>query len=288
MRATEGNDSLVGTAANDTITGLGSNDTLNGGLGNDSLTGGAGNDTFTLGAGTDVITDPSGGDIVTVAVSATAIATVSVEFTATVSTTNAGTANLTSAGLAVNLAAVTGGTMGFNITNTGAATTLTGLAWADTLSGGTGSDTLLGGAGNDTLTGGNGNDSLTGGAGNDAFVFNAVAESGTTDTASDVIGDFVKGQDKINLGAIDAFVRTLANDTCIWKRTAAFSSATQGEARYEKFDGAGTANDHTMVWIDNDADTAVEIAIRLTGLYDLAATDFIRVTNQLSRNATAK
>jgi hypothetical protein len=30
-----------------------------------------------------------------------------------------------------------------------------------------------------------------------------------------------------------------------------------------------------MVWIDNDADTGVEMAIRLTGLYNLAATDFI-------------
>jgi hypothetical protein len=45
--------------------------------------------------------------------------------------------------------------------------------------------------------------------------------------------------------------------------------------RYQKFDAAGTANDHTMVWIDNDNDTVVEMAIRLTGLYDLAATDFI-------------
>jgi hypothetical protein len=45
--------------------------------------------------------------------------------------------------------------------------------------------------------------------------------------------------------------------------------------RYQKFDVAGTANDHTMVWIDNDTDTAVEMAIRLTGLYDLTASDFI-------------
>jgi hypothetical protein len=45
--------------------------------------------------------------------------------------------------------------------------------------------------------------------------------------------------------------------------------------RYEKFDVTGTANDHTMVWIDNDADTGVEMAIRLTGLYDLTASDFV-------------
>jgi Ca2+-binding RTX toxin-like protein len=176
----------------------------------------------------------------------------------------------------VNLAAVTGGSVGYSVTNTAAtATTLTGSAWADTLTGGAGNDTLGGGAGNDTLTGGNGKESLTGGVGNDTFLFNAVAESGITATASDVIADFVKGQDKINLSAIDAFAGTVANDTFIWKGTTAFSSATQGEVRYEKFDAAGTANDHTMVWIDNDADTVVEMAIRLTGLYDLAATDFV-------------
>jgi serralysin len=90
-----------------------------------------------------------------------------------------------------------------------------------------------------------------------------------------VIGDFVKGQDKINLGAIDAFVGTVANDTFSWKGTAAFSNSTQGEVRYQKFDAAGTVNDHTMVWIDNDKDTGVEMAIRLTGLYNLTASDFV-------------
>jgi hypothetical protein len=29
-----------------------------------------------------------------------------------------------------------------------------------------------------------------------------------------------------------------------------------------------------MVWIDNDNDTGVEMAIRLTGLYTLTASDF--------------
>ncbi len=47
------------------------------------------------------------------------------------------------------------------------------------------------------------------------------------------------------------------------------------EVRYEKFNTTGTANDHTMVWIDNDDDTVVEMAIRLKGLFDLTDSDFI-------------
>jgi hypothetical protein len=57
--------------------------------------------------------------------------------------------------------------------------------------------------------------------------------------------------------------------------TAAFSSSTKGEVRFEKFDKSGTDNDYTMVWIDNDRDKDVEVAIRLTGLYNLTASDFI-------------
>ncbi|MGQ2931705.1 MAG: M10 family metallopeptidase C-terminal domain-containing protein, partial [Sphingopyxis sp.] len=53
---------------------------------------------------------------------------------------------------------------------------------------------LLGGAGNDILNGKGGNDVLFGEAGADTFVF----ERGT---GGDVIGDFLRGTDKINLAA---------------------------------------------------------------------------------------
>jgi hypothetical protein len=86
----------------------------------------------------------------------------------------------------------------------------------------------------------------------------------------------VQGEDKIDLSAIDAFAATRSvNDTFIWRGTAAFSNTTQGEVRYQTFDATGTANDHTMIWIDNDKDTGVEMAIRLNGLHDLTASDFI-------------
>jgi serralysin len=53
---------------------------------------------------------------------------------------------------------------------------------------------LLGGRGNDTLNGMAGNDVLFGETGNDVFVF-------TAGTGADVVGDFTRGQDRIDLSA---------------------------------------------------------------------------------------
>ena len=155
------------------------------------------------------------------------------------------------------------------------ADSIVGDANNDTLDGGAGNDSMNGGTGNDSLAGGSEKDLLTGGSGNDTFIFNAVAESAKTATTSDVISDFVRGQDKINLSSVDAFESSGVNDTFVWKGAAAFSSTTQGEVRYQQFNNSGTANDYTMIWIDNDADIGVEMAIRMTGLYTLTASDFI-------------
>jgi Ca2+-binding RTX toxin-like protein len=161
-------------------------------------------------------------------------------------------------------------TLGANLENL----TLTGSSIVNGT--GNGSNNLItGNSAANVLNGGMGTDTLIGGVGKDTFIFNNVTESGPTAIASDVIADFVKGQDKINLSAIDAFATSVLNDSFIWRGTAAFNNATQGEVRFQKFDVAGTANDHTMVWIDNDNDTGVEMAMRLTGLHNLTASDFI-------------
>ncbi len=160
---------LVGNDGANVLTGTGLADRLDGGAGNDTLTGGLGADQFLIGAGVDAVTDLSGGDGLTVSLGATVNAVVTTFWTATSGTSNAGVANLTSAGLAVDLSAVSQGTAGFRVTNTGAAATFTGSAFADTLIGGAGADHLLGGAGNDSLDGGAGNDILTGGDGSDTF-----------------------------------------------------------------------------------------------------------------------
>lgn len=155
----------------------------------------------------------------------------------------------------------------------------------DVIYGGNGDDDLYGGVGNDAIYGGDGDDYIFGGAGKDTIesgyglntiFFTSINESGTTSAKADVITDYDYDYDLIDLSSIDAFAATKnVNDTFIWSGTAAFSNTTQGEVRYQKFDVAGTANDHTMIWIDNDKDTGVEMAIRLTGLHDLTASDFV-------------
>ncbi len=186
-----GDDVLTGGSANDVLVGGTGNDTLTGGGGNDSLTGGTGNDTFAVTSGTDSITDLSGSDILTVSSGATTNATVTASFTATGATSNSGIATLSTAGFAVNLAAAIG-TTGYTVSNTGAATTLTGSNFADS---------LTGGAGNDTLSGGLGNDSLFGGAGNDTYTF------GLTDGA-DTIRDSA-GTDAITIASTGAVLTGL-------------------------------------------------------------------------------
>jgi Ca2+-binding RTX toxin-like protein len=231
----------IGNDLNNVLTGNRSNNTLNGGSGNDSLNGGAGIDTLIGGVGDNIYFTDGGDRIIEGLNEGTDTVYSSVSLMLRENIENlilTGSAAIHSAGNALD-----------NV--------ITGNNAANTLNGGAGIDTLIGGAGKDT------------------FVFSSITDSDTKEALSDVITDFVRGHDKINLSAIDAFSSSGFNDTFIWKGITGFNSKTKGEVRYEKFDNAGTTNDYTMVWIDNDADTDVEMAIRLTGLYDLAASDFI-------------
>ena len=187
-----------------------------------TLTGGAGADTFMV-KGTAAITDVGNGgtDVLNVATGATANATISNAWIATAATSNNGIVNITTSGLGVNLSAVKTGTHGFNVTNTGAKTTLTGSALADKLTGGSGNDILIGGAGNDTLLGG---------AGADVFRFNTTPN---TLTNIDKITDFVSGTDKLQLSkAIFAGITTAAGTglgtTLTAKEFVSSTTATSG------------------------------------------------------------
>lgn len=148
--------------------------------------------------------------------------------------------------------------------------TLRGNGGTDTLLGGSGDDALIGGPGNDRLVGGTGKDLLTGASGADHFIFQkASASSGRASTA-DVISDFVRGTDKISLSAIDAFANGgTANDTFLWRGTSSFSSGIAGEIRYQKYDT------YTLVLIDLDGDSNVEMSIRVNGLHSFTSSDFI-------------
>ena len=80
---------------------------------------------------------------------------------------------------------------------------LNGTAENDSMRGFARADTLIAGAGADTLTGGLGKDLLTGGVDADIFDFNSKFEAGKG-LNCDVIQDFVKFEDRIDLFDIDA------------------------------------------------------------------------------------
>jgi len=93
-------------------------------------------------------------------------------------------------------------TFGLNITSNvinGSAKndTLKGSSLNDEIYGNNGIDTIKAGAGNDLIIGGKGADILFGGIGNDQFIFKDLLDSTTSE--SDLILDFIKGEDKINL-----------------------------------------------------------------------------------------
>ena len=135
---------------------------------------------------------------------------------------------------------------------------------------------LLGGWGADRLTGGANQDILTGGAGADTFIFTAVSDSGTSASTRDIITDFVKGEDRIDLSAIDANSLSQGNQAFIFLPNAgAAFTGVRGQLQFSYLDLAGTADDRTIVAGDINGDRAADFQIELHGLIALAQSDFI-------------
>ncbi|MFN6482143.1 MULTISPECIES: M10 family metallopeptidase C-terminal domain-containing protein [unclassified Nostoc] len=93
---------------------------------------------------------------------------------------------------------------------------LVGTSGNDTIQGLNGNDTLSGLGGNDQLSGGAGSDTLSGGAGNDQFVFEYF-DSSVVAKVQDIVTDFQKGQDKIDLRTLgisdfDNLLLLISND----------------------------------------------------------------------------
>jgi Ca2+-binding RTX toxin-like protein len=70
----------------------------------------------------------------------------------------------------------------------------------DILNGGDGDDTIKGYDGNDLFVGGKGADVMIGGIGNDQFIFTDLIDS--TESETDIILDFIRFEDKINLSSL--------------------------------------------------------------------------------------
>ncbi len=234
---------LTGNSLANTLNGTGENDVLNGGSGKDVLNGLGGNDTLDGGSGDDTLNGGDGND------------------------------------------KLFGGSHGEDILNGGNGNdTLDGGSYNDILNGDAGDDILMGGvsgedilnggAGNDILIGGDNADRLTGGTGNDIFRYLAKGDTGLTSGTRDVITDFVQGQDKIDLSAIDANTSLFAPGdqafTLLSKVGASFTGAAQLRYNYVFINGV----EHTMIEANTDTGSLADFQIALVGHFTLTPSDF--------------
>ncbi|MGC4024849.1 MAG: right-handed parallel beta-helix repeat-containing protein [Mesorhizobium sp.] len=134
---------------------------------------------------------------------------------------------------------------------------------------------LVGTSGDDHINGKGGTDYLTGGAGKDIFVFDQVAHMGSGNKR-DVITDFQKGLDKIDISAIDAN-GSIAGDGVfhfIAQNNAVFDHKP-GAIAWRTEDYKGTSKDVTIIQGDINGDGIHDFEIQLKGLVHLTKDDFI-------------
>ena len=162
----------------------------------------------------------------------------------------------------------------------------------DLIIGNDASNRLYGNDGNDVISGGAGVDYVTGGAGNDTFIADingALVPSRRGELSLDVITDFERGSDKIDLSAIDAnssvagdqafsFIGSNANKGAGQLSYKVFDSITGAEKALgmdlDGIDGPGAAGPVTVVFGNVDGGAA-DFAIALLNTRGVSASDFI-------------
>ena len=269
-------DRAFGMAGNDTLYGNGGNDILGGGVGNDMLFGGSGSDRLQVDAGNDLIDGGAGID--TVVLQGAQGGRIDLALTGRQDTrhgldTIRGVENADGgAGNDTLLGNAQGNLLRGNAGNDwleGRAgnDALEGGFGNDRLHGGLGADRLAGGQGNDTLIGGQGADLLAGGAGADTFVFGTLADSQGSQT--DLIIDFQRGSDRINLSGIDADWLTPGNQA--FQMTDGFEPGQGAQLMVQYVPQTNV----TRVVMDVNGDGRADGLIRLSGQISLTEADFI-------------
>jgi Ca2+-binding RTX toxin-like protein len=249
----DGNDTLNGQGGDDYLLGGAGNDTLSGGSGYDRMYGGTGNDSYLVVDSTDYAYENGGEGTDRV------IATINHQLRANVEELElAGTGDLRGYGNAGNNLIL--GNSGNNL--------LYGRDGNDVLKGNAGNDILYGENGDDMFQGGTGQDRHYGGAGADDFIFGGGDFAGMTSGTADRIHDFVSGLDQIDLSAVDANGMVPDDQQFAFIGTGAFTGAA-GQLRYQQISG------NTYVMGDTDGDGDADFWIRLDGLHNLQAGDFI-------------
>ena len=213
VTGTAGADILPGLGGNDIVTGLDGDDTLQGGDGNDILFGNQGNDDINTGAGDDLVIAGDGDDIVggmagrdIVSGGAGNDQVVWNDPTGDVVSGDEGNDFLRGGDAAADT--ISGGD-GDDVIRAVANPSLATHA-SDVLFGESGNDVISGGNASDTIEGGVGSDFLSGLGGADQFVFRASPGEATTPD-SDLITDFVTGEDTVVLNGFGAAFNPLEN-----------------------------------------------------------------------------
>lgn len=244
---------LTGNEFGQLIIGSAGHNLIDGGGGADTLRGGFGDDLYIVDNAADIVVelDGAGADRVNAKTDYSLAAGASVETLAT--DNDAGTTPIALRGNEID-------------------NRIIGNAGANALYGGAGDDRIEGGGGNDRIEGGFGTDHLFGGAGADVFAFATgdsrdVLRSDGKKYMPDIIWDFVSGEDRIDLSAIDARSGTASNDAFTFIGTGAFTGHA-GELRYE------VRGAQLLILADTDGNGFGEFHLVVTAP-SLQAADFI-------------
>lgn len=256
-----GDNRLDGGAGADTIDGGGGADALYGGRGSgaDKMDGGSGDDTLDGGGGADTMNGGAGEDVYFV----NDVGDVATEWLddALPDTVFASVDYVLGDGMDVLVLVGTAVHGTGNTRNNG----LEGSAQNNLLDGGDGFDILSGAGGDDTLVGGMHADDLYGGAGSDTFAFRAAGDSDLS--GADLIFDFARGTDRIDLSQIDG------NTGRSGRQPLGFlgeqPQGSTGRLWYEQITGG------IVVFANTDADAQEEFALVLAGVTALDLADFV-------------
>jgi Ca2+-binding RTX toxin-like protein len=277
LRGGLGNDLLLGGAGDDTLRGDAGHDLLAGGAGTDRLAGDAGDDTLAGGLGSNRLDGGPGIDRATWQLDPERTAGLTIDRAA--GTALSGGERDTLTGIEAVVGSIKNdivrGTAGADSLLAGAEgdDRLFGLGGDDLLRGGPGADRLDGGPGDDLLFGDDrlsphvGEDRLIGGQGRDRFAF-AGNDLEEFDDDHDLVLDFTRGEDRLDLSAIDADPGRPGNQAFTFIGTDAFSE-TAGQARLAFEDG------NTVMQADIVGVGYAQLEIELPGRVALTAVDFL-------------
>ena len=207
INGTNGSESLAGTSGSDTINALNGDDFLFGKAGDDTLKGGEGGDELDGGAGNDVLNGGTGSGVDTADYRSFSNG---VNVNLVLGSANDGTGIDT----LISIEDVDGTQLPrYHHRRSGRQLPrrakpgidfISGNGGTDTILAGDGNDSVLGGSGFDKIDGGQGADTLTGGSEADHFIYFSAVTAQVGNGARDIIKDFEKGLDKINVSLIDA------------------------------------------------------------------------------------